>query len=554
MNSCIFLQDLTGTNEPAYYTHLITLSLILYFSLSAWWYANDRAKPSARIFLAFSLTLGAWLVGSLITWVASDYGTISFFWSLLDFVNVIFFAIGTLFVFKISGLRFNEAGTTFALFVLSIPAFWITGTGQSVTGFYQPACEAYGESWLQGYKFIVEGIYVLCVLAFAKMGFSRAQSRERRAEILLTALPIATFFLIFEATEFYSSTTGVYEVNLYALFAAPILFAPVVYSMLRYQMARFATVGIRLLAIVAVGLVGAQFFFIRTQANYIINSVAFLLVGGFAVAIVKNVRREALLRERAETLSKNLEVANLRLLELDKQKTEFVSLASHQLRGPITAIKGYASMLNEGDYGQLPVAAAEILGRMQKSAHDMAVLIGDYLDVTRIELGKVKYQPERFSVRDLLAEVEKEILPNVPKGKVTLTIDEGADPRFVFADRNKVKQVIGNLLDNAIKYTPEGAVTATLTRRDGYARIEIKDNGVGINKSSLPHLFQKFSRAQNASKTNIKGTGLGLYIAKTIADHHRGHLTVTSGGEGKGSTFVFELPLSDEQAPSPKAA
>jgi signal transduction histidine kinase len=258
------------------------------------------------------------------------------------------------------------------------------------------------------------------------------------------------------------------------------------------------------------------------------------------------------LRERAEGLSKNLEIANLRLLELDKQKTEFVSLASHQLRGPLTAIKGYASMLNEGDYGALPVSAMEILGRIQKSAHDMAVLITDYLDVTRIELGKVKYQPERFSMRDLVAEVEKELAPNVHPN-VTLTIDEGTDPRFVYADRNKVKQVVANLIDNAVKYTPQGAVTAAVTRVDGYARLEVKDNGVGISKASLPHLFQKFSRAQNASKSNIKGTGLGLYIAKTIADHHRGRLSVFSEGEGKGSTFTFDLPLSDEQAPSAKA-
>jgi signal transduction histidine kinase len=265
-------------------------------------------------------------------------------------------------------------------------------------------------------------------------------------------------------------------------------------------------------------------------------------------------RRETLLRERAEGLSKNLEIANLRLLELDKQKTEFVSLASHQLRGPLTAIKGYASMLNEGDYGQLPISAMEILGRIQKSSHDMAVLITDYLDVTRIELGKVKYQPERFSLRDLLAEVEKELAPNVPKESLTLTIEEGADPRFVYADRNKIKQVVMNLIDNAVKYTPKGEVRATLTRNEGYARLEVKDNGVGINKTSLPHLFQKFSRAQNASKSNIRGTGLGLYIAKTIADHHRGRISATSEGEGKGSTFTFELPLADEQAPSPKAA
>lgn len=535
-----------------YYSHFITLGILLYFALSVLVYADRKNLAAPKSFLLFSGLFSLWLIGNALTWVLPDYTPVIFFWSLLDLINVLFFAAGAWFVVSVSDLK-NHAWTAMpGLLMFTLPAFWLTGTGQSITGFNQPVCEAYGNEWLGNYKLIAEIIYAAAAALVTTWSAIRAQSSERRAEVLLVGVPVILFFLVFGLTEYYSSATGIYEVNLYALFTAPILFAPVVYSMLRYQVARFATVGIRLLAIVAVGLIGAQFFFIQNQTNYIINAVTFVLVAIFAAIIVRSVRREAQLRERAEGLSKNLEIANLRLLELDKQKTEFVSLASHQLRGPLTAIKGYASMLNEGDYGALPVSAMEILGRIQKSAHDMAVLITDYLDVTRIELGKVKYQPERFSVRDLVAEVEKELAPNVHPN-VTLTIDEGTDPRFVYADRNKVKQVVANLIDNAVKYTPQGAVTATVTRVDGYVRLEVKDNGVGISRSSLPHLFQKFSRAQNASKSNIKGTGLGLYIAKTIADHHRGRLSVSSEGEGKGSTFTFDLPLSDEQAPSAKA-
>lgn len=552
-SSCTFWQEATGTNGPAYYTHLITLGITLFFAFGVTLYAEKKSKTSAKIFTAFAFLLGFWLISSLITWVGSDYHLISFFWSLLDLTNILFFAVGTLLVLQVSLPTKVGWPVTLGLLSLSIPAFWLTATGQSVTGFYQPVCEAYGSEWLPQYKLFVEIAYTAIALFAVSLSTLRTKDADRRAEVLLIGLPMALFFLVFGITEYYSSVTGIYEVNLYSLFAAPVLFAPIVYSMLRYQVAKFATVGVRLISLVAVGLIAVQFFFIQNKTNFIINGVTLVLVAIFSGVLIRSARREAKLRERAEALSKNLEIANLRLLELDKQKTEFVSLASHQLRGPLTAIKGYASMLNEGDYGALPMSAMEILGRIQKSAHDMAILITDYLDVTRIELGKVKYAPERFSLRDLLSEVEKELLPNTPKD-LTLTIEEGADPRFVFADRNKIKQVIGNLIDNSVKYTPKGAVTVSLTRREGYARIEVKDNGVGINKSSLPQLFQKFARAQNASKSNIKGTGLGLYIAKTIADYHRGHISAASEGEGKGSTFIFELPLADEQSPSVKAA
>jgi signal transduction histidine kinase len=398
-------------------------------------------------------------------------------------------------------------------------------------------------------NFVTGLIFVLLVTA---VWLTVTSWRDKK--ILLMSGATTLMLAIFSASNIVGVFSQEYGVENYNLFGVPIFVAFLAYSTIYFKNLNANLIGTQtlifsLLAFVIAGLFLPDSASIGLALGFKVVTVVF--VGGL---LMMSSRRETRLRERAEALSKNLEVANLRLLELDKQKTEFVSLASHQLRGPITAIKGYASMLNEGDYGALPVAAMEILGRVQKSAHDMAVLIGDYLDVTRIELGKVKFQPERFSMRDLLSEVEKELLPNTPKERVTLEIEEGADPRFVYADRNKVKQVVGNLIDNAVKYTPKGAVKVTLTRNGGYARMEVKDNGVGINKTSLPHLFQKFSRAQNASKSNIKGTGLGLYIAKTIADHHRGRLSAMSEGEGKGSTFIFELPLADEQAPSKKAA
>ncbi len=538
--------------EPLiYYSHLLALLSSAFFALLLAVKAKDSLN--ARKLVVVVSIIALWSFSNLVVWATPDIGLEYFFWATTIILEVLLYGYALSFILGIRSLDYEKidapsmgAGNFFltaaGLMALAAPFFALGELDAS-------NCDRVIEELPFVTNFVTGLIFVLLVTA---VWLTVTSWRDKK--ILLMSGATTLMLAIFSASNIVGVFSQEYGVENYNLFGVPIFVAFLAYSTIYFKNLNANLIGTQtlifsLLAFVIAGLFLPDSASIGLALGFKVVTVVF--VGGL---LMMSSRRETRLRERAEALSKNLEVANLRLLELDKQKTEFVSLASHQLRGPITAIKGYASMLNEGDYGALPVAAMEILGRVQKSAHDMAVLIGDYLDVTRIELGKVKFQPERFSMRDLLSEVEKELLPNTPKERVTLEIEEGADPRFVYADRNKVKQVVGNLIDNAVKYTPKGAVKVTLTRNGGYARMEVKDNGVGINKTSLPHLFQKFSRAQNASKSNIKGTGLGLYIAKTIADHHRGRLSAMSEGEGKGSTFIFELPLADEQAPSKKAA
>jgi signal transduction histidine kinase len=536
----------------AIFSHLIPVVLLL-LSWVGIAIANRKSTTkgnSSAALLTFTLLFALWMLGDLVTWQGKPR-EIAAAWASLDLLNLLFFAAGTYYALRVIGK--NPRGvTTILLALVPLPAFIHTGLGTSITGFDFYSCEAIEHPWLSQYRTFAD-FFVIALLSF-QLGLTawRKQVANWKA-FWFAAIPTLVFLVGFSLAEYISVVLENYDLFLYYLLGTPVLLAPIVFFTVRYELARFSRVGVSLLSVLLVFITVLDYLLAENFAQEIVALCSVVLVSFLSWILITTIKREATSRSRAEILAHNLETANLRLLELDKQKSEFVSLASHQLRGPITAINGYASMLNEGDYGQVPVSAMEILGRIQKSSHDMAVLITDYLDVTRIELGKVKYQPERFSFRDLVSEVEKELAPNVPQGKVTLNVEEGADPRFVFADRTKVKQVIMNLVDNAVKYTPHGEVRATLTRREGYARFEVKDNGVGINPESLPHLFQKFSRAKNASKTNIKGTGLGLYIAKTIADYHRGHLTAQSEGEGKGSTFIFELPLADEQAPSAPA-
>jgi signal transduction histidine kinase len=182
--------------------------------------------------------------------------------------------------------------------------------------------------------------------------------------------------------------------------------------------------------------------------------------------------------------------------------------------------------------------------RISDSANTLVNIVNDYLNISRIELGAMKYAFETIDLQNLIEDVVAELKPNIDKSgvKFTFTSEHGVDFRTT-ADKDKLKQVFLNIIDNSLKYTPKGSIFAHLAI-DKIKRkfiFTIKDTGVGIAPETLPHLFQKFSRAENASKTNIRGTGLGLYVAKEMIEAHHGTIRAESRGEGQGSTFFVEL-------------
>ncbi len=259
----------------------------------------------------------------------------------------------------------------------------------------------------------------------------------------------------------------------------------------------------------------------------------------------RSVKQEVQAREKIELLADDLEKANVRLTELDRQKSEFVSFATHQLRAPLTAMKGYASLLLEGDMGVLAPESKEGISRIFESTNTLVTIVDDYLNISRIELGTMKYAFETIDLKMLVEDTIAELKPNIDKTglKFSCTIDTECTDYRTTADRDKLKQVIANVIDNSLKYTPSGSVAVSLSLDKASHRFVFKvtDTGVGIAPEVLPRLFQKFSRAENANKTNIRGTGLGLFVAKQMIEAHHGTIRAESPGEGKGSTFIVEL-------------
>ncbi len=230
---------------------------------------------------------------------------------------------------------------------------------------------------------------------------------------------------------------------------------------------------------------------------------------------------------------------------IEAMKTEFVSIAAHQLRTPLSAIKWTIRMILDGDAGAVSTEQRDLLDKTYESNERMIHLINDLLNVTRIEEGRFLYKQEPIHLEEVVDSVIKncEELLKMKNLKFGKEMPKEPLPE-IYADKEKIGLVVQNLLENAIKYTPNGGtINILLKKKDNNALFEIKDSGIGIAKSQEARMFTKFFRGENVIRMETEGTGLGLYTSKNIIEAHKGKIWFESE-EGKGSTFFFTVPFA----------
>ena len=232
------------------------------------------------------------------------------------------------------------------------------------------------------------------------------------------------------------------------------------------------------------------------------------------------------------------------LNENRRLKDEFVFIAAHELRTPVTAIKGYLSMLMDGTFGKLEKTVIDNLATVYNANERLVQLVQDLLEVARSESGKMKIEPKNIPLEENITSVIKELSPLADKKGIRIDYTPLADKYFILADSGKFKEVLINLIGNAIKYTLTGGGIAISNKvEDGFVITSICDHGIGMSEEAVKNLFSKFYRVKTAETENIEGTGLGLFICKEIMERMGGSIWAVSK-EGTGSTFSFKLKIS----------
>ena len=508
-------------------------------------YRTNRSSKINKAWVFSCISFSLWSLGlSGVTLSTSYQG--AFLWQYLLDISAIFLPY-LYFIFILELLNIEKKYIRYFLFAVA----FLLSIFSFTTYFKKGMLILYGFYWVDPGEFYIVFPTYFMAFALITLGllieryFKLNKDNPLRAQVRNTL--IAGILGYFGGiSNFFPQFFSIYPYGNYLVIFYIIL---MVYGVLKYKLlsAKVISAQIFSTALILVSL----FNLLKSTdiSDWLLNFLILTALCIFSLFLINSVNKEIEAREKIEALATNLKKANDRLTDLDKQKSEFISFATHQLRAPLTAMKGYASLILEGEFGALTKETKEAVSRMFDSSKTLAVIVDDYLNISRIELGTMKYAFEIMDLKKLMTDSIAELKPNIEK--TGLKLDFSTDPKdpkerfMIHADKDKLKQVILNIIDNSMKYTPKGSVDVLLTKKKDEKKIliSVKDTGVGIAPEVMPKLFAKFVRANNANRQNIYGTGLGLFIAKEIINSHNGHIWAESPGEGKGSTMFIELEM-----------
>lgn len=542
------------TDLPAllYYAHIPTTIVALAIGLFV--FINNRHSLLNQLLLAITAFFSGWTIINLLAWtnIHSDY--LMFVWPFFG-VFAALISIFSIYFIHVFLYKVDISMKIKAVFLaLLTPVFLLAHTDFSVSGFNISACDAFGFEglWFNAYYTFL-GVLSMVWILFLLIRRYRTADQTKKKQIFLMGIGIELFLFSFFTILFISSylaNIGIMEdsrLEFYGLFGMMIFVTFIGILMVKFRTFSSGMIASQALVFGLVIIVGSQLTFATNSTSVILTSLTLILIGVIGIILMRNVKKEIAQRKEIEQLVVSLDKANVRLKELDKQKSEFVSIASHQLRSPLTAIRGYASLLLEGSYGKIPKKAMDALERINSSSKLMAIGIEEYLNVSRIESGNMKYNYADFNLREEVEHVCDDLRADALKrGLVLIFRTDLKSKGVIHADLGKTVQIVQNLINNSVKYTEKGTIKVLV--RDDVVRkkiyVDIMDTGIGMNEKTLQTIFQKFERADNANSVNIHGTGLGLYVALKMAQAMKGNVTADSEGDGKGSRFTVEMPLA----------
>ncbi len=558
-----FLIFSANVYEPLiYYSHLVPLILSLIIGFFVFF--KGRKELINKILFFLTVVFSLWVYFDLILWASEKDQYIMFFWSAMAPLELLMYAAALyltyLFVYgtDISFLKKILVSLVF------LPVIFLTHTRYNLLGYDLTNCDRAafeGPLWI--YIYIVEILLILWIAGVTIRGYKKAEVAHKK-QILLFTLGIVILLITFSIGNFLITMELDWKFEQYKLFGMPIFVAFLAYMIVKYKTFEIKLIGAQALVVSMILLVGSQFFFVQNTTAMVLTGVTLALSLGFGYMLIRSVKQEVERKEQLQAMADKLATANDQLRKLDNAKTEFISIASHQLRTPITAIKGFASLLLEGSYGELTESVKGAMEKVYSSSERLVSLIEDLLNVSRIESGRMQFAFEKSNVEKLIKELNDNfiLIAKTKKFYLDLKLPETPLPEIIM-DYTKIRELVSNFIDNALKYTEKGGVTVkaelketgVLIDENGFVipekksefgqmvRITVSDTGIGIPREEIPYLFKKFSRGKDVSRLHVGGTGLGLYVGKAIAEAHHGQVWVESDGADLGSRFIIEIPV-----------
>jgi len=519
----------------ASYSHMIPVVLSLI--LGTFVLIKAKFNLFSKVFLSFIAVFSIWLIGDYILWTQNNYFLIYASWAPLDYIEIVFYALGLYFATVFVKKSDISILTKAILFLLTIPAFILTISLRSVTGFDQSVCEAFNSDFLGQYKLIVEGIMLVIILIYAITPFFKKLSWKQIRSNLVVLGSMFLFLSIFGITEYLASVTGYYEMNLYSLFLLPVFFVAIIYSVFELDIFNIKILGTHYLVVGLIILMGGQLFFVTSTTNKLLTILTIILLVGLSVILFRNLKRES--DQRVHIAKLNIDLENLIV-----QRESLVHLVTHKVKGSFTRSKYIFAGLLDGTFGDISSEIKKYAKQGLESDNIGIQTVDLVLNAANMQKGAVKYEMKTIDFKEIILKIfaDKKIQAEAKGLQMESNIQSSKrDVYNVLGDAFWLKEAVNNLIDNSIKYTKIGKIIVSLEDGDKKIRLSVKDTGIGITPEDKKNLFTEGGRGKDSVRINVDSTGYGLYSVKLIIEAHKGKVWVESPGAGKGSTFYIEL-------------
>lgn len=554
----LFVED---ASPLLYYSHIPAVIVALFLGIFVYFKGGRNLLSILLLTLIFIFSL--WVIFNLITWTNNQSTIIFFVWSLFGLLYALIALLSVYFVSVFIEGKDISFRKKVVLGAFLLPVIFFTPTSFNIEIFDLSICGIYDSSFFLYYYYFLGFLSFFWILGIFFVSMRRKNiKREIKKQFLFLVIGIELFILFFFGSGLLTSVlvnsgfVSNFELEYYGLFGMPIFIAFLTYIIVKYNAMNIRLLGVNVLVFAMSILIASQFFFVRNPINKVLTSITLFLILVFGFILIRTMKRELQRKEELQNLADQLAIANQKLKSLDRAKSEFISIASHQLRTPLTAIKGFISLILEGSYGNIDGSIRSALNKVYLSNERLIRLVEDLLSISRIESGRLEYKFRRWKIEEIVEDIADMFRLRARDAgldfQVVIPKESLAE---VYIDGDKIREVISNLIDNAIKYTKKGFVHVSVSQKDNeYIRVIIKDSGVGVLAGDMPHLFEKFSRGKDTDRLHANGTGLGLYVGKQIIEAHGGKIHIFSEGENRGSTFILELSLKNGDAREKKDA
>jgi signal transduction histidine kinase len=517
-----------------YYTHIPSaiISLIIGFFI-----LMKNRNLLSKILFSISLVFSLWIVCSLITWTSYDSRMYMFFWSFFGILTSIIYILSSYFSYVF--IFEKDVSIRIKTFVLAfiLPIIIITPTTWVVKYFDHVWCIGEENSIFMWYYYLF-GIFSFISIVIFYFKSLKIQKKNIKKNTIFT-IGICVFIIIFLFTGFlasYLSETGLvpdFNFEPYGLFGMTVFMAFLAYLIVKFKAFDIKLIATQVLVWALVILIGSQFFFIQNNTNRILTAITLVITSTIGVLLVRSVKKEVALRE-------DLEIAN-------NNQQSLIHFISHQLKGFFTKSKMIFAGILEDDFEKSSDTLKEAAKEGLLSDDNAVVMIQSILGVANYRKGIITYNMENVDLIEIVNNVCDSFTNEITAKGLELKKDISESPVMILADHTQISQVIKNLIDNSIKYTPAGSIKVSLKARSvnnkKKAVFEVEDTGVGLSESDKSRLFTEGGKGEESLKLNVNSTGYGLYIVKKIVENHHGKIWAESEGRGKGSIFyaVFEL-------------